>query len=188
MTTYCEICTAPFGYVFNGVCFEGCPPGTTEPEEGVVCQPCPTGCNKCDNKNPDNCIDCAPPLVVYNGTCVPACPPKFIVNKEKTACVEWTIDDWPLIWFPFICAALISILTIILGKCKKKKNEFNVKNKIEQKTVTVVICAISPLQWLAIIGQAVLAGIYGTMTFCYLSAAVFIAFCILNMVFEIFFD
>lgn len=81
---------------------------------------CATGCNKCDNKNPDICLECDPGLYVHEGKCTTACPKGFIINKEKTACQIPTPDDLRKIYFPFLLAALIAITICCFGKLKKK--------------------------------------------------------------------
>ena len=52
----------------------------------------------------------------------------------------------------------------------------------------MIICALSPLQWLATAAQAVLAFLYGVKLHFYLAAACFGCFCVINFVFEIMYD
>ena len=144
---FCTTCsgTNDTKYVFNGVCYPQCPAGTTETQIGVYCLACQSGCDKCDDKDQSICIRCGGGLYVHEGGCVAGCPKGYLVNKDKTACVARSIDDLRLIYFPFLAAGIISTLVILFGKCKKKPNEFNKLSDNGQKTLTVIICALSPL-------------------------------------------
>ena len=59
-------------------------------------------------------------LYVYNGTCMKICPEDWDINDAGTACVPITISDWPKIWFPWLCAAVLMIIIVWVGVCKRK--------------------------------------------------------------------
>jgi hypothetical protein len=84
-------------------------------------------------------------------------------------------------------AACIAILIVLFGMCKKKEKAFT-KVSITQHTVTCILVAIAPLQWLACAAQAVLAYLYGVQIHFYLAAAVFATYCVINFAFEIMYD
>lgn len=172
----------------GGVCYQDCPVGTTRFINTNICIACEAGCQNCDSVDPEQCLVCNPPLKVHNGTCVAGCPKGYIENKTKTACVARTLDDLKKVYFPFICAWLISCLIIVFGKYKKKQSFVDTRVNNKQSTITVIICALSPLQWLALIAQIVFAFLYGVKLHFYLALIVFALFCILNISFCIYFD
>lgn len=91
--------------------------------------------------------------------------------------------------FPFLIAAAISIVICLFGLMRKRAYLLHGKMHLmsPQHTLTCIVIALAPLQFLATIFQWVFSYIYGTTTFCILALLVTLASIIVNVAFQVMF-
>jgi len=109
-----------------------------------------------------------------------------VPDGDGTACRPWKLGDWGVLWFPFLICAFIFTCICLFGLMKKRAYLSKGKAVIEspQRTLTCIIVAIAPLQFLATIVQWICAYIYGTMIFAILAAIVTLCAIIINLSFH----
>jgi hypothetical protein len=86
----------------------------------MVCVPCQTGCNKCDEKNITKCLECISPLILLNDLCENDCPIGFKYNGVICEKIEEPkkAADLTLIYFPHIIGSILMMVLCIGGYFK----------------------------------------------------------------------
>jgi hypothetical protein len=120
---------------------------------------------------------------------VDKCPDGWHVNYpdgDGTACRLWKLQDAGIIPFPFLILTFIASVVCSFGLMKKRAFLFQNKMKLEspQHTLTCIIVAIAPLQFLAVIIQWLTAYVYGTVIFAILPLVVTGVAVIINVFFS----
>lgn len=81
----CIVCDLPLVLTLNGECKSVCDDGSFAVNN--TCNPCETGCNKCNNNK--DCTECILPLYLLDGDCKTSCPDHHtIVNGECVPCTD----------------------------------------------------------------------------------------------------
>jgi hypothetical protein len=176
-------------------CYETCPKGTGPDAVSNTCFKCNDGCDLCEKEERDVCLTCTPPTLVYEGKCVDECPGPFgpggiVANEDKTSCRPWQLSDMGWIPFPFLIAAAIFTIICLFGMMKRKAylSKGKMAMKSPQNTLTCIIVALAPLQFLATICQWILSLVYPLNTFAILAKLVTIAAIIINVAFQVWFS
>lgn len=178
-------------FLYEKRCYADCPPGTGPDADTLTCFPCLDGCDLCDIKNKTKCLKCTAPTVVYQSECVSECPEGWVVDENGIACREWWLGDLkPLLWFPFLITGLIFTIICLFGLMKKQAylSHGKMATRSPQNTLTCIIIALAPLQFLAVIAQWIFSFIYGTSIFAILALLVTFAAIIINVAFQIMFS
>ena len=112
--TYCP------GYMFNGICFMSCPPGTYV-DSLKTCQPCHQLCNQskgCTGPRQDECEDCAFATILYHGLkrCVKTCPDGF-TRTSNNSCIFSTLGKCNVCLMNccFICRGCVAHVRVTIG-------------------------------------------------------------------------
>ena len=83
-----------------------------------MCVGCLPGCDRCNVTNTTQCLRCAENTFLLNDTCRADCPDGYKgVNRE---CVWDYGEDLWVLWFPYVVAAILFTIVVLLAKCKKK--------------------------------------------------------------------
>lgn len=151
----CLTCDGSGGtkFVYNQTCYSNCPAGSGPNADTLTCFPCLPGCDLCDIKNITQCLKCTAPNVVYLGNCTDKCPLNWVINNEGTACRPWQLSDLGTLPFPFLIAAGILTVICLLGLMRKQAylSHGKMATRSPQNTITCIIIALAPLQFLATI-------------------------------------
>lgn len=137
-------------------CYAECPEGTGPIPAENSCFKCQPGCDLCSYEDEGVCLSCTPPALVYKGKCVAECPGPngpggIVANEDNTSCRPWQLSDWGWVPFPFLICAAIFTTICLFGMSKRRA--FVEKGKVitrpRQNTLTCIIVALAPLQFLA---------------------------------------
>lgn len=172
---FCDSCDGE--YSFNGKCYLICPDGTSPDNELMKCIGCLSGCQRCDESNPEDCLLCESGLYVHEGSCVAECPEGYRVNFEQTACTDNKLVDIGIVYFPFLICLFIGTIVSCFGK--KAKNH---------RPIVTIIVIIGPLQFMACILQCVLSFLYSTYTHAIIAGSIAIIIGVTNMFFFFYFS
>jgi hypothetical protein len=156
-------------------------------DERPACKACPVGCDLCDSDDTSICLECTAPTVSMNGKCLDKCPEGWHVNfpdGEGRACRLWKLGDAGTAPYPFLICFGIFVVIILFGLMKRHAYIYKglATMKSPQSTITCIIVAGAPLQFLACLAQWIFAFIYGTPIFTILTAIVFLGAVIINIV------